>query len=63
MEEHSDIHVPSPSAWPLVLAASFLLIAIGVVTNFLISLVGIIVLLTAIAGWTMENRTTEPHHE
>ncbi len=63
MEEHHDIHVPGPSYWPIVLAAGLALIAVGVVSSFVISLVGVIVLLVAIGGWAMENRSEEAHHE
>ena len=59
MKEHPDIHVPGPSYWPIVLAGGLVLIAIGVVSSFIISLVGILVLLTAIGGWAMENRAEE----
>lgn len=59
MKEHPDIHVPSPSFWPIVLAGGLVLIAIGVVSSFIVSLVGILVLLTAIGGWAMENRAEE----
>ena len=59
MKEHPDIHVPGPSYWPIVSAGGLVLIAIGVVSSFIISLVGILVLLTAIGGWAMENRAEE----
>lgn len=63
MEEHPNIHLPGPSFWPIVLAFGLVLIAIGVVSNFIIVIIGVVVLLVAIAGWTMENRAEEPHHE
>ncbi|MCB0102138.1 MAG: cytochrome c oxidase subunit 4 [Anaerolineales bacterium] len=65
MNEHPDIHLPSPSFWPITLALGLTLIAIGVVSSFIVSIVGVIVLLIAIAGWTMENRADgmEEHHE
>lgn len=64
MKEHPDIHMPPPSYWPIVLAGGLVLIAIGSVSSFIISIVGIIVLLIAIGGWTMENRIEEEtHHE
>ncbi len=59
MKEHPDIHVPGPSYWPIVSAGGLVLIAIGVVSGFIVSLVGILVLLTAIGGWAMENRAEE----
>jgi len=63
MEEHPDIHMPGPSFWPITLAGGLVLIAIGTVSSFVISIVGILVLLIAIGGWAMENRTEESHHE
>jgi cytochrome c oxidase subunit 1 len=64
MAKHSDIHVPPPSFWPILLAAGLVLIAIGVISSFVVSIVGIIVLLVAIGGWAMENRAEqELHHE
>jgi len=65
MKEHPDIHLPPPSYWPIALAFGLVLIAIGVVSSFIISIVGIVVMLVAIAGWTMENRALgqEEHHE
>lgn len=65
MDEHPDIHLPAPSFWPIVLAFGLALIAIGVVSTIIVSIVGVVVLLVAIAGWTLENRAAESemHHE
>jgi cytochrome c oxidase subunit 1 len=65
MNEHPEIHLPSPSYWPIALAFGLVLIAIGVVSTFIVSIVGVVVLLVAIAGWTLENRAAgqEAHHE
>jgi len=64
MSKHSDIHVPPPSFWPIILAGGLVLIAIGIISSFTVSIVGVIVLLVAIGGWAMENRAEEDaHHE
>ena len=64
MKDPVDIHVPGPSYWPIAAAGGLVLIAIGVVSSFIVSLVGILVLLTAIGGWAMENRSEEEaNHE
>ena len=65
MEEKPDIHLPSPSYWPIVLAFGLTLISAGVIWGFYISIVGVIVLLIAIGGWTLENRSrhVEENHE
>jgi hypothetical protein len=59
MNEHPDIHIPPPSFWPILLAGGLVLIAIGVVSSFIFSILGIIVLLIAVGGWAMENRAEE----
>ena len=65
MKGKPAIHLPSPSYWPIVLAFGLALIAIGVVSSFVVSVVGLIVMLVSIAGWTLENRAEgrEEHHE
>jgi len=65
MDEHPEIHLPAPSFWPIVLAFGMALIAVGVVSTIIVSIVGVVVLLVAIAGWTLENRAAgqEAHHE
>ncbi len=59
MKEHPDIHISPPSFWPIILAGGLVLIAIGVVSSFTASILGIIVLLITIGGWAMENRAEE----
>ena len=61
----SEVHVPSPSFWPITLAAGLALIAIGVVSSIFISLLGVIITIAAIAGWALENRKAdeESQHE
>jgi cytochrome c oxidase subunit 1 len=65
MNEQPEIHLPSPSYWPIALAFGMALIAVGVVSTFIISIVGVVVMLVTIAGWTLENRAAgqEEHHE
>jgi hypothetical protein len=62
-KDHDEFHLPGPSFWPIVLAAGLALIAIGVVSGILISGVGVVVLLVAVAGWAMENRRAGGSHE
>ena len=62
MDNKPEIHMPAPSYWPVVLAASLALIAIGLVFSVFVSLFGVIVLLVAVAGWTMENRAAGEEH-
>lgn len=56
MNEHKKIHLPSPSYWPITLAFGLVLMVSGVVSSIWVSLVGLVVLLVALAGWTFENR-------
>jgi cytochrome c oxidase subunit 1 len=64
MEEKHDIHIPAPSFWPIVLAGGLVLMAVGMVSTLVVSIVGVIVLFVAVAGWAMENRSQEEsHHE
>lgn len=61
-----DIHLPQPSFWPLALALSVLIIAIGILTSLIISLIGVILLIGSIVGWTFENQADDQeasHHE
>lgn len=65
MEPH-DIHLPEPSFWPLALALSVLIVAIGVLTSLIVSGVGIIAVVGSIVGWTFENQADEleaEHHD
>jgi cytochrome c oxidase subunit 1 len=59
-DEAPPVHLPSPSYWPIVLALGVLLIAAGIIVNLIISLIGAVVLLAAIVGWTQENRVADP---
>ena len=66
-EEMHEIEMPAPSFWPFVLAFSLLLICIGIIATIIVSIVGVILLLASIVGWSMENRAAamhgEAHHE
>lgn len=62
MDQKPEIHLPAPSYWPIVMAASLALIAIGLVSSAFVSLFGVIVLLVSVAGWTLENRAAGEEH-
>ena len=65
MKEKPEVHLPAPSYWPIALAFSMVLVSIGVVSSFIVSIVGVVGMLVSIAGWTLENRAghQEEHHE
>lgn len=61
-----NVHIPKPSFWPLALALSLLLVAVGVLTTLIISALGILLVIACIVGWTIENQADEEemrHHE
>lgn len=49
-------HIPEPTYWPMVLALGITLIMWGVVTTFLMSLVGLLMFIVALVGWINEMR-------
>jgi hypothetical protein len=57
LEKHPE--ESASSYWPILLAFSLLVIAVGVIYSLIISLVGVAGLLACIAGWTLENRPPE----
>ena len=53
-EEHGEgnsLHLPAPTAWPIVLAFGFTLAASGLVTTYAISLFGAVLMVVACVGW------------
>ena len=57
------IKMPAPTAWPMILAFAITLIFAGLVTNAILSIVGVIVLLRAAVGWWYEVLPVEHHEE
>lgn len=53
-QEQVHIHMPAPSYWPLLLAFGIAVIAIGVVLNFLLAPLGVIIMLAGLIGWLRE---------
>ena len=54
--EHSHESNPVISIWPIILAAGLTLMVTGVVTSLVVSIVGVILLLGSLAGWSQESR-------
>ncbi len=50
----SAVHLPAPTAWPMVLAVGIALIFTGMVTHWVIALLGLLLVLPAIVGWFRE---------
>jgi hypothetical protein len=55
------VQIPSPTAWPMVLALGISLMIAGMVTHWAISLLGLITALPAIVGWFSEVVPDEHH--
>jgi len=51
---NSDVHLPSPSYWPLVLASGLPFVAWGLIYNLWLCVIGGILVVAAIYGWVME---------
>lgn len=63
-EEHGgghSIHLPAPTAWPIVLAFGFTLAAAGLVTTYAISLFGLVLVAWACVGWFRQVLPHERH--
>jgi cytochrome c oxidase subunit 1 len=58
-EAHADkhIHMPSPSYWPIVLAATLPIITTGVIYSIPVAIVGGLFLVLAMFGWALEPST------
>ncbi len=59
----ATIHLPAPTAWPIVLAFGFTLAAAGLVTSAGISILGGILVLAGCIGWFRQVLPHEQHEE
>jgi hypothetical protein len=50
-EERAEIEMPAPTAWPLTLACGATLLGAGLVTDWLVSLLGAALLVAGAVGW------------
>ena len=53
-EEHHDIHLPSPSYWPLVAALGAPIMAFGFIYDFALVPAGAVILLLGLFAWALE---------
>ncbi|MFN7149471.1 MAG: cytochrome c oxidase subunit 4, partial [Microthrixaceae bacterium] len=61
----TGVHLPSPSYWPLVMAAGMPLVGYGLIFNLWWALPGAVLIIAAVWGWVMEP-STDPdagHHD
>jgi cytochrome c oxidase subunit 1 len=63
-EAHADhhIHMPSPSYWPIIVAFALPIVAVGIIYNPLISIVGAVLLVIAVFGWALEPSVAPESH-
>lgn len=54
---NEELNTPVYSFWPLFLAIGVVLIAIGIVSVYGISILGLLLLIASLIGWTWENRS------
>jgi hypothetical protein len=59
----AHIHLPASTAWPVVLAFGFTLVAAGLVTSMAVSLLGAVFMLAGCIGWFREVLPVEQHEE
>jgi cytochrome c oxidase subunit 1 len=61
----TDVHLPSPSYWPLVVSVGLPLIAYGLIFNLAWAVPGVLLVLAGIYGWALEPADDDenpPHH-
>jgi cytochrome c oxidase subunit I len=58
-----DIHLPSPSYWPIVVAFCLPIIGLGVIYSHIIGIVGGLMLLGAVFAWVLEPATEPGGHD
>jgi hypothetical protein len=65
MDDHAvpkgTVQLPAPTAWPMVLALGISLMLGGMVTHWVISLLGLVMVVPAIVGWFFEVLPEEHH--
>ena len=55
-EGGGEVHLPEPSIWPVVLALGITLLLFGVVSSYVFSAAGVLLIAGALAGWIGELR-------
>ncbi len=58
---HEHVHMPLPTAWPIVLALGITLVITGMVTSAAVSLLGLVLTLAASVGWFRNVLPVEAH--
>jgi len=61
-DEHHDIHMPDPSFWPIVAASGLPFIGYGIIFAWPWAVVGILLAVTGLFGWSLEPVAEEGGH-
>jgi hypothetical protein len=56
-----SIQLPAPTPWPLILALGLMLIFAGVITHWVVSLIGAVLFLSGAVGWALQVLPREHH--
>ena len=59
--EENAIHMPAPTQWPLIMAVGLTLVFAGLVTNFIITALGIVMTIAGAVGWFRQVLPQEAH--
>ncbi|HUA91413.1 MAG TPA: hypothetical protein VL991_02540 [Terracidiphilus sp.] len=59
----AHLHLPAPTAWPIVLAFGFTLLVAGLVTDYGVSLLGAVLMVAGCVGWFRQVLPVEQHEE
>ena len=51
---NTNVHLPSPSYWPIILGGGILLVGYGLIYNLWLAAAGLVLLVGAIYGWILE---------
>jgi hypothetical protein len=60
---NGHLHLPAPTAWPIVLAFGFTMLAAGLVTDLGVSLLGAVLMVAGCVGWFRQVLPVEQHEE
>lgn len=60
--DESHIELPAPTFWPIVMAFGLTLMAAGMITNWVVGLVGLVIAFRGVLGW-WKNVIPHEHHE
>jgi hypothetical protein len=56
-----SIHLPRPTGWPITVALGFTLLVAGILTQFVISILGFVLIVAGCVGWFKEVLPAEAH--